>query len=274
MRRRWVTIAADVLAAQSADEGYAILAGALVRHLGGREAVRLSVGPQGHVAWRFLGPGPPPSIELPSADDIRRHPLHRFHTETGELAPSLMADAMRSGRSLHPESRALLERLQLTVHQVSLPLGPLSSGFDGWMVVSDYPIPPRSVENLADVHALIRGLDQHLRLLGEALEDTPALTPRERVILTMVAAGSTVQGMAAKLLISPRTVHKHQENLYRKLGAVDRLSAVLRAQEAGLLTVQDRLAGLWRAQLGSSPAHSSRSIDSVTVRSSKSASER
>ncbi|MGO2809736.1 LuxR C-terminal-related transcriptional regulator [Glutamicibacter arilaitensis] len=35
--------------------------------------------------------------------------------------------------------------------------------------------------------------------------------------------------------ISPRAVHKHQENLYRKLGAVDRLSAVLRAQQCGLL---------------------------------------
>ena len=41
-----------------------------------------------------------------------------------------------------------------------------------------------------------------------------------------------------RLGISPRTVHKHQEHLYRKLGAVDRLSAVLRAQEAGVLPPQ------------------------------------
>jgi hypothetical protein len=34
-------------------------------------------------------------------------------------------------------------------------------------------------------------------------------------------------------------VHKHQENLYRKLGAVDRLSAVLEAQRAGLLTLDE-----------------------------------
>jgi len=32
-----------------------------------------------------------------------------------------------------------------------------------------------------------------------------------------------------------RTVHKHVESLYRKLGTRDRVSTVLRAQEIGLL---------------------------------------
>lgn len=41
--------------------------------------------------------------------------------------------------------------------------------------------------------------------------------------------------MARRLGISARTVHKHLQNLYRKLGTADRLGAVLRAQQAGLL---------------------------------------
>ncbi|MFJ9323925.1 response regulator transcription factor [Streptomyces globisporus] len=42
--------------------------------------------------------------------------------------------------------------------------------------------------------------------------------------------------IGGRLGISPRTVHKHLNALYRKLGAADRLSAVLRAQDPGLLT--------------------------------------
>ena len=66
------------------------------------------------------------------------------------------------------------------------------------------------------------------------------LTPRERVVLDHIARGHTVEGIAARLSISPRTVHKHQEHLYRKLGAVDRLSAVLSAQRLGLIESPDR----------------------------------
>ncbi len=55
------------------------------------------------------------------------------------------------------------------------------------------------------------------------------------MVLELLARGSTAEGVAARLAISPRTVHKHQEHLYRKLGACDRLSAVLAAQRLGLL---------------------------------------
>ena len=57
---------------------------------------------------------------------------------------------------------------------------------------------------------------------------------------TRSPAVGTVEGLAARLSISPRTVHKHQEHLYRKLGAVDRLSAVLSAQRLGLIGSPDR----------------------------------
>ena len=71
----------------------------------------------------------------------------------------------------------------------------------------------------------------------------PALTPRERVVLELLATGSTAEGVAARLAISPRTVHKHQEHLYRKLGACDRLSAVLAAQTPRAAACSRRGAG-------------------------------
>ncbi|WP_407661348.1 LuxR C-terminal-related transcriptional regulator [Frankia nepalensis] len=46
-----------------------------------------------------------------------------------------------------------------------------------------------------------------------------------------MTAGAT----ARRLAISERTVGKHLERLYRKLGVTDRLTAVLRAQRLGLL---------------------------------------
>jgi DNA-binding NarL/FixJ family response regulator len=61
------------------------------------------------------------------------------------------------------------------------------------------------------------------------------LTPRELMVLTLLADGHTAVGIAHQLDISPRTVRKHLENLYRKLGTSDRLTSVLRARSAGLL---------------------------------------
>jgi DNA-binding CsgD family transcriptional regulator len=62
------------------------------------------------------------------------------------------------------------------------------------------------------------------------------LTPREVEVLTMVSDGLLARTIAARLDVSPRTVHKHLGNAYRKLGAHDRLIAVRRAQSLGLIS--------------------------------------
>ncbi len=54
-------------------------------------------------------------------------------------------------------------------------------------------------------------------------------------MLTLLGSGLTAQAIARRLDTSPRTVHKHLEHLYRKLGVRDRLMAVQRARDAGLL---------------------------------------
>jgi len=61
------------------------------------------------------------------------------------------------------------------------------------------------------------------------------LTPRELTVLTLLAEGMTAAAIARRLTISPRTVNKHQENLYRKLATTDRLTTVLLAQDLGLV---------------------------------------
>ena len=49
------------------------------------------------------------------------------------------------------------------------------------------------------------------------------------------ATGPTASAIAHRLRISARTVHKHLERIYPKLGVIDRLGAVLRAREFHLL---------------------------------------
>ncbi len=57
------------------------------------------------------------------------------------------------------------------------------------------------------------------------------LTPREREVLDWVAAGKTNRDVAAILGASPRTVEKHLERIYEKLGVETRTAAVMRAIE-------------------------------------------
>lgn len=62
-----------------------------------------------------------------------------------------------------------------------------------------------------------------------------ALTRREVEVMSLVAKGLTASAIASVLRISTPTVRKHLENSYRKLGHSDRLLAVRRAQDDGLI---------------------------------------
>ena len=63
--------------------------------------------------------------------------------------------------------------------------------------------------------------------------DAPAnLTARERDVLHWLAAGKTDRDIGAILEISPRTVHKHLQHVYEKLGVETRTAAVMRTLAA------------------------------------------
>lgn len=73
-------------------------------------------------------------------------------------------------------------------------------------------------------------------LPGERHGAPPDLTRRQREVLQLLGGGLTVQAIARRLGLSPRTVGKHLERVYRRLGTSDRLMTVMRAQHWGLLT--------------------------------------
>lgn len=65
--------------------------------------------------------------------------------------------------------------------------------------------------------------------------DDSHMTHRELQVLTLLAEGLLATSIASRLQLSPRTVHKHLGNIYRKLGVHDRLVAVSLARLHGLV---------------------------------------
>ncbi len=80
---------------------------------------------------------------------------------------------------------------------------------------------------------LAAGLASEIRRRNEP--DVPALSPREREVLTMIAAGSSIPTMAKELFLAPSTVKTHVQRLYEKLGVSDRGAAVAEAMRRRLL---------------------------------------
>jgi two-component system response regulator NreC len=70
-------------------------------------------------------------------------------------------------------------------------------------------------------------------------DPTTALTPREREVLRLLAAGHTNPEIAALLFLSPRTIESHRANIQRKLGVRSRADLVRAAAEIGSVEDQD-----------------------------------
>jgi DNA-binding NarL/FixJ family response regulator len=79
------------------------------------------------------------------------------------------------------------------------------------------------------VRTIIR---EHLEA-GDA--DGEVLTPREREVVKLVAEAHTTDQIAELLVISPRTVERHRENILNKLGMRDRVELTRYAIRRGLV---------------------------------------
>ena len=137
---------------------------------------------------------------------------------------------------------------ELPLEQIALML---EATFDSTGIVVDEVPSDGAVQGVpetplaARIRRLLAGLDRQARAYASALAASPAegravatsveLTPRERGVLGLLAEGHTAGAIARRLGIAERTVHKHLERCYSKLGVADRLSAVLQAQRLGLV---------------------------------------
>jgi DNA-binding CsgD family transcriptional regulator len=89
---------------------------------------------------------------------------------------------------------------------------------------------------------LVSDLDQSLLLLEEHPTTMPpqslvpfGLSPREAQVLDWVAQGKTNKEIGVILELSPRTVQKHLEHIYRKIYVESRTAAAAKAYEIALI---------------------------------------
>ncbi|RXZ40038.1 response regulator transcription factor, partial [Agromyces binzhouensis] len=68
-----------------------------------------------------------------------------------------------------------------------------------------------------------------------AASGTPHLTEREREVLRLVARGETDAEIAAHLVLSVHTVHRHVANIRSRLGVPSRAAAAAWALRTGLI---------------------------------------
>ena len=77
------------------------------------------------------------------------------------------------------------------------------------------------------------------RLIGDMLaraeEPVDPLTPRELQVVKLIAEAHTSEQIAELLVISPRTVDRHRENILGKLGMRDRVELTRYAIRRGLI---------------------------------------
>ena len=87
----------------------------------------------------------------------------------------------------------------------------------------------------SQMRGAIAELGKRARLVREASGAKASLSDRELEVLQRAALGLTVGQVARRLGISPRTVETHLTNAYRKLGVRNRVQALSRASELGLV---------------------------------------
>ncbi|WFR82947.1 response regulator transcription factor [Arthrobacter sp. Y-9] len=98
----------------------------------------------------------------------------------------------------------------------------------------DAVIAPSTTRRLLDhVAPLLRNSPQ---ARGNHQEELDSLTPREREVFEMIAAGDSNPEIAARLFVSEATVKTHVGHVLAKMQARDRVQLVVMAYEAGVVT--------------------------------------
>ncbi len=82
------------------------------------------------------------------------------------------------------------------------------------------------------VRAVLTAAGEHAA--ASRLPDSASLSPREIEVLRLLARGQTMKEVAASLGVSYKTVDRHVQNIYTKIGASTRAGATLWALEHGL----------------------------------------
>jgi DNA-binding CsgD family transcriptional regulator len=173
------------------------------------------------------------------------HPILRFYLATLQAVP-MQADDVPDRFADWRVKGAWTDRATPwgAPAQATLPMHFGPDGYRVFVLGRADPFAPDELALLELLQSLLVGLDRQTTAFGLVAPGAePAratgLTVRELTVLGLVAEGLTAAATARRLAVTEGTVHKHLQNVYRKLGVRDRLGAVLRAQQMGVLQPQD-----------------------------------
>ena len=140
---------------------------------------------------------------------VRRHPDLKVAVVSDGRSPTLPADVIRAGAAAYLSKDTPLEELGSALDRIR----------DGQLVVD--PLVTRALLGIGNG-------------TGNGSRD-PHLSPIERKVLGLAAAGRANKQVAAELGLSPLTVKNHVARIRSRLGAADKAHAVALALRAGLL---------------------------------------
>jgi LuxR family maltose regulon positive regulatory protein len=91
------------------------------------------------------------------------------------------------------------------------------------------------VRQAARAEALLQRLRQAPITPQQGAPDPQLLSPRQQEVLRLIAQGLSDQEIAAQLMLSQHTVHRHVTNILTRLDVPSRSAAVAYAAREGLL---------------------------------------
>ena len=194
--------------------------------------------------WRIRHSAHWALIPLPATQELARtpdpswQPLLRWYATRTEREPHTIDGLPRS--VITPRFRAVWDEFARPLQieqQLSIPLQMPGAPLAGFVIArpgDDFTDQDRDLARLLQP-LLTAALRQHdVLCTSPSVADNAGLTNRELAVLSLLSTGRTAAAIARQLAIAPRTVHKHLQNIYRKLGASDRVTALLQAERRGL----------------------------------------
>jgi DNA-binding CsgD family transcriptional regulator len=189
-----------------------------------------------------------PAADLPpwhQAENLDRHPLIRWFATTQD--PTAQAIDRVPSRIASQRDRDFTNEYMRPVgieRQLSLPVVIRGISYEAFVLGrSDRDYTDDELALARQLQRLIVGLHRTTSRVASSPMRTAmcsaagraGLTATELAVINLLADGHTAYGIAHRLARSPRTVNKHLENIYRKLGVNDRLRAVAVAREYGVI---------------------------------------
>jgi DNA-binding NarL/FixJ family response regulator len=169
---------------------------------------------------------------------------------TQSLAPDVLLLDMEMPGMKGVEVAAQLQSMNSPVRILALSayddkeyiLSLLSAGASGYLIKEE--VPEAIVEAVRGVSRGERGwvsrrIAAQMAAWAQKREETgdgASLTPREREVLQWLVAGKTNQEIGAALGISEKTVEKHLDAVFRKLGVASRVEAAVLAVKKKLIS--------------------------------------